>query len=263
MYLSTPEKMNGGIFLVKGIYTAASGMMLQLAKQDVVANNIANSSTNSFKRQLAVSCSYPTMQISRREGSGAKALQAIGQMGTGALVGGVFTDFSTGSMIQTGAPADMALGGDAYFVVETPQGERFTRCGSFKINFDGLLSTGQGFPVLDENGEYVFVEPGFTVDNQGNISANGTTLTTLQLVSFENQYSLVPVGENLFAANDDYVAAEDPQLMQGYVEQSNVNAVREMVNLLEAVRAYEMLQKVVQAEDELIQVAVDKVGALE
>lgn len=245
------------------MYTAASGMMVQLAKQDVVANNIANSNSNSFKRQLAVSCSYPAMQISRREGNGTKALQVIGQLGSGTILGGVFTDFGLGSMIQTGAPADMALGGDAYFMVETPQGERFTRCGSFKTNFDGLLSTSQGFPVLDENGEYVFAEPGFTVDSQGNISANGTTLATLQLVRFENQDRLVPAGENLFAASDDYIAVEDPQLMQGFLEQSNVNAVREMVNLLAAVRAYEMLQKVVQAEDELTQVAVDKVGALE
>jgi flagellar basal-body rod protein FlgF len=250
--------------LVKGMYTAASGMMLQLAKQDVVANNIANSNTNSFKRQLAVSCAYPTMNISRREGSGVKALQAIGQLGSGAVLGEVSTDFSTGSMMQTGVPTDLALGKDAYFVVETPQGERFTRCGSFKMNFDGLLSTSQGFPLLDENGEYIFVEPGFTVDKQGNISANGITLATLQLVRFENQDRLLPVGENLYAAGDDYyMEAEDPQLMQGFLEQSNVNAVREMVTLLAAVRAYEMLQKVVQAEDELTQVAVDKVGALE
>lgn len=250
--------------MVKGMYTAASGMMLQLARQDVAANNIANSNTNSFKRQLAISCAHPVMQISRCEGNAPKAVEAIGQLGCGAALDQISTDFSIGGMMQTGLPTDLALGTDAYFVVETPQGERFTRCGSFKMNFDGLLSTSQGFPLLDENDQYIFVEPGFTVDRQGNISADGATLATLQLVRFENRDRLLPAGENLYrAAEDYYVRAEEPEVMQGFLEQSNADAVKEMVTLLAAVRAYEMLQKMVQAEDELTQVAIDKVGALE
>lgn len=249
----------GDGFLVKGIYSAASGMMLQLAKQDVVANNIANSNTNSFKRQLAVSSAYPVMQISRLEGNRAEAL---GILGSGALLGGIYTDFSSGSMIQTGNEADLALAAEVFFVVETPQGERFTRNGSFKVNFDGLLSTNQGYPLLDENGDYIYVEPGFAVDRQGNVAVDGITVHKLQLVTFDEIGDLVKDGENLYTTDGNYKEAADPQLMQGFLEQSNVKAVEEMVTLLEAVRVYEMLQKVVQAEDELTQVAIDKVGAL-
>lgn len=233
--------------------------MLQLSKQDVVSNNIANSNTNSFKRQLAVSTAYPVMQISRQEGG---SLEAIGQLGSGALLKGIYTDYSIGSLVQTGNEADFALGPDAYFVVETPRGERFTRNGNFKTNFDGLLSTSQGYPVLDENGDYIYVEPGFTVDSQGNISIDGMTVLKFQLVRFDEQDGLIKDGENLHIAGSSYQQAETPQLMQGFQEQSNVNAVKEMVTLLEAVRIYEMLQKVVQAEDELTQTAIDKVGAL-
>ncbi len=249
--------------MVKGMYNAASGMMLQLTKQDIVANNIANSNTNGFKRQLAVSSAYPVMEITRQEGANPRSMpQSIGQLGSGALISGVYTDFSTGSMTQTGNPSDLALGEEIYFVVETPRGERFTRNGNFKVNFDGLLSTSQGYPLLDHNGDYVFVESGFTVDSQGNVTVNGATLHTLQLVVFDDPESLAKDGENLYSAESAYRAAEDPRLMQGYLEQSNVNAVKEMVTLLEAVRSYEMLQKVVQAEDELTQAAIDKVGAL-
>jgi len=245
------------------MYNAASGMMLQLARQDIVANNIANSNTHSFKRQLAISCSYPVMEITRLEGINSASMpQHLGKLGSGAMISEVCTDFSPGAMQQTGNPSDLALGSEAYFVVETPRGERYTRDGSFKVNFDGLLSTSQGYPVLDQYGDYVYVEPGFVVDSQGNLSVDGTTLHTLQLVVFDDPASLVKDGENLYAAEAAYQLAEDPQLMQGYLEESNVNAVQEMVTLLEAVRCYEMLQKVVQAEDELNQTAIDKVGAL-
>lgn len=252
-----------GIALVKGIYTAASGMMLQQTKQDVLANNIANSNTNSFKRQLAIASEYPTMQISRYEKGEEKSWQPIGPLGNGAVLSEVTTDFSMGSIVQTGVTTDMVLGENNYFVVETPQGERFTRSGSFKVNYEGLLTTSQGFPLLDDNGEYIFTEPGFTVDKQGNITVDGVMTATLLLLNFDDRSALAPIGDNLYVSDDDnYIEAEDPQLMQGFLEQSNANAVREMVTLLEAVRTYEMLQKAVQAEDELIQTAVDKVAAI-
>ncbi len=248
--------------VIKGIYTAASGMMLQLGKQDVLANNIANASTTSFKRQLAIATAHPDMQISRCEGSAAVGCQPIGKLGSGAVLGQVITDFTMGSLVQSGAPTDMALGEGHFFVVETPQGERFTRAGAFAINSEGLLCTSQGYPVLDIYDDYIYVESDFLVDERGDLYLEADYQTTLKLVSFENQDHLLEVGDNLYRnLDDDYIEAEDPQLMQGFLEKSNSNAVREMVTLLSAVRTYEMLQKMVQAQDELIQVAVDKVGA--
>lgn len=243
-------------------------MMVQLTKQDVVANNIANSNTNGYKRQLAVTSSFPQMLISRIEGtpSAMKPItgksESIGGLGTGAGLAGIYTDFSMGSLLGTGNNEDFAIGNEGYFVVETPQGDRYTRAGSFKVNFDGLLTTKQGFPVLDDQDEYIFVETGYAIDRQGAITLQGDEIARLKVVTFDNVQSLSKVGENLYDGTDPIIA-EDPDIRQGYLEQSNVNAVQEMVVLLGAVRSYETLQKVVQAEDELNQSAIDKVGSLE
>lgn len=253
--------------MIKGLYTAASGMMVQLAKQDVVANNIANSNTNGYKRQLAVTSSFPQMLISRMEGNPSgnhitNNVESVGGLGTGVGLAGIYTDFSMGSLLGTGNNEDFAIGNDGYFVVETPQGDRYTRSGSFKVNFDGLLTTKQGFPVLDDQDEYIFVEPGYAIDRQGAITQQGEEIARLKVVTFDDAQSLSKVGENLYAGTDPIIA-EEPDIRQGYLEQSNVNAVQEMVILLGAVRGYETLQKVVQAEDELNQSAIDKVGSLE
>lgn len=255
--------------MIKGLYTAASGMMLQMAKQDVVANNLANVNTSGYKKHVAVSRAFPEMLISRlgetKENAWgelkAERPTVIGRLGTGACMDGLYTDFQTGNIRKTDNNSDLAITSSGYFVVETPDGERFTRCGEFKINSDGMLTTSEGYPVIDAFDDYIYIEGEFTVDRMGNIIIDGEELTRFKIVDFENPQALERQGDSLLNADEEYTEAEHAQLLQGYIEDSNVNAVKEMVNLISVVRAYESMQKIVQAVDETAQVAIDKVGS--
>lgn len=249
--------------MIKGIYTAASGMMLGMSRQDALANNLANVNTSGYKKDVLVSSAFPGMLISRIEnqnGEGTAKKTPIGNLNSGACIGQIFTDLSKGNLKRTENPLDLALGSASYFVLESSDGERFTRNGEFKLGAEGLLCDVSGNPVLDINDEYIYIEDQFTVDKYGNIMASGEYLTTLKIASFEEPGSLRKVGYNLMESNDGYTLDENPEVLQNYVETSNVDAVKEMVELIKATRSYESLQKVIQAEDETLGTAIQQVG---
>lgn len=256
--------------MIKGLYTAGAGMMLQMAKQDAVANNLANVNTGGYKKQIAVARAFPAMLISRL-GEVEKNLQGeyepvpvkvIGGLGTGAAIDKIYSDLSLGNIRKTDNNTDLALNSDGYFAVQTDQGERYTRNGQFKINSEGILTTNQGYPVLDTGNQPITIEGEFLVDDLGNINVNDETIAQLKVVGFENAQYLVREGDNLLASEQAGNILARPGLLQGYVEDSNVNAVKEMVELINVTRAYESLQKVVQAEDETTQAAIDQVGSV-
>ncbi len=255
--------------MIRGLYTAASGMMLQMARQDVVANNLANVCTSGYKKETVIAGEFPEMLLNclgeNRENDNKIAKKpgvTIGRIGTGACIAGITTDFSTGSFKKTDIPTDLAIGNPGgYFVVETPQGEAFTRNGEFKINYDGLLTTNQGYPVLDYYDDYIYIDGEFSVNSTGSVIVEGEELTRLKVVNFENLHNLKKTGDSLFVSNnEEHFILDNPEILQGYLEESNVNAVKEMVTLINVARSYESLQKIVQAEDETIKVAVDEVG---
>lgn len=254
--------------MIRGLYTASAGMMLQMARQDAVANNLANVNTGGYKKQVAVSKEFPEMLISRlgeskynRNGQlEPQVPKVIGALGTGAGIDAVYTDYSEGRIKSTENPTDMALKDLGFFVVDTPNGQRYTRNGEFKLNSEGYLSTNQGYLVLDISNLPIQIEGEFTMDQKGVISVDGEELTQLQVVNFPNPNLLQRVGDNLYNATEDSELVESPKILQGYIEDSNVNAVQEMVTLITVSRAYESLQKMVQAEDELTGVAIDQVA---
>lgn len=255
--------------MIKGLYTAASGMMLQMARQDVVANNIANVNTPGFKKDTTLCKAFPEMLISRlgevktNPGGSRASMQpvSIGGLGTGAVVDSIITDCSHGNIKKTDNKYDLALNGEGYFVVKTAQGERFTRDGCFKLNNEGLLTNNQGDAILDQHDNPITIDGEFSVDTNGNIIINGEIRATLKIVNFADPQTLQKEGDNM-RGQAQYTLAANPQVVQGYVEESNVNAVKEMVNLITVVRAYESLQKVVEAEDETLSVAIDQVGSV-
>lgn len=250
------------------MYTAASGMMLQMARQDVAANNLANVNTAGYKRSSTVARAFPTMLMSRlgevRSTQGQDQPmqpQVIGALGTGACLERIITDYSIGNLKQTNNPTDLALTQtDHFLAVETPEGVRYTRNGSLKVNGDGLLTTHQGHPILDDRDDYIYLEADFTIDRRGIITVNGEEVARLQVVRFADQNQLEKLGGSLVNTDQEPEWIEAPDLLQGYIEESNVMAVQEMVTLINVVRSYEALQKVVQAEDELTQTAIDQVG---
>lgn len=254
--------------MIKGIYTAGSGMMLQMARQDVVANNLANVNTPGFKRSSTVASAFPSMLLSRLGeldmSTGIPQPQkseVIGSLGTGACLGGIITNYGIGNLKQTHNATDVALSStDTYLVVETPEGIRYTRGGCLKIDGDGLLTTNQGYAVLDDNYDYIYLEGQFSVDRTGYITDNGQEIARLQVVSFENQDQLERLGGSLMNTDQEPQLVDNPEILSGYLEESNVVAVQEMVTLINVVRSYEALQKMIQSEDEATQTVLDEVG---
>ncbi len=257
--------------MIKGWYTAASGMMMQMSKQDMIANNIANVATSGYKKQISLSRAFPDMLISRLEttadtGSQAGNIQVIGRLGTGAGLDNIVTDLSVGSLTKTDLPTDLSLAQTgSYFVVDTEQGERYTRNGAFKVNSEGYLTDSQGNPVLDENNQHIKISGEFTVDSTGVISfSDGTAAVTLKVLQFDDPEKLEKIGDSLCSNEKGLATSAVPvsrDILQGYLENSNVNAIKEMVDLISVVRSYESLQKVVQAEDEAAGVAINQVGS--
>lgn len=257
--------------MIKGLYTAGAGMMLQMARQDVVANNLANVNTSGYKKQVAVAQAFPNMLMSRlgeiEKNSQGKyepvPVKLIGGLGTGAVIDKIYNDLSMGNIRKTENATDLALNSDGYFSVLTPQGERYTRNGQFKINSEGILTTNQDYPVLDTGNQPITLEGEFLVDEMGNISINGENIARLKTVGFDNPQYLQREGDNLLAVQEEEgINLESPGILQGYIEDSNVNAVKEMVEMINVVRAYEAMQKVVQAEDDTTKVAIDQVGSV-
>jgi len=260
--------------LIKGLYTAVSGMMMQTSRQDTIANNIANAGTSGFKKQIAVSRSFPDMLLNCMEGSESKIdgsncrrnMCPIGKIGTGVSLDVIASDFAIGNMSKTDNPTDFSIGNQAgYFAIYNSQGERYSRNGAFKINSEGLLTDSQGNPILDKDNNFIHIDGEFTIDKMGNIFFDdGQTTASLKIVEFDNPENLERLGDNLFSNNKglaNYAIQDKPHVLQGYLEQSNVNVINEMVELLSVVRSYESLQKVVQAEDEAVGVAINQVGS--
>lgn len=240
-------------------------------RQDAVANNIANANTNGYKRDITLARTFPDMLISKigdveqKVNGGKKVIppKEVGRLGTGACLDEVFTDFTSGIMQKTDNPLDLALAGEGYFVVETPQGERFTRGGNFKINQEGILCNQQGFPVLDSNDQEIYIRTGMvSIDSYGDIMDGNEYIARLKIAFFEDNSILEKQGDVFFNPRQEvnYELLLQPQIMQGFLEGSNVNIVHEMVQMISITRAYELSQKVVQAQDETLQAAIEQVG---
>jgi flagellar basal-body rod protein FlgG len=174
-------------------------------------------------------------------------------------------DFTQGSLKKTGNQLDMALSGEGFFRVETPEGELFTRAGAFLVDATGTVVTQQGNTVLVDGGPLV-LPPGakLSVDDGGNISVNGEPAGQFDLVTFEDLGELERVGGNYYMASDDAVemAPEDLVVQQGYLEQGNVEVVTEMVEMLETQRAFEMYGKMLSTTDRLDTQMIQRFGRI-
>jgi flagellar basal-body rod protein FlgG len=260
------------IGMVTGWYTGASGMNSQQQRLDAIANNLANVDTTGYKRDVAVSKSFPELLMRRMADDGqyrqpfgsADAAPIIGKLGLGVEMNEFYTVFEQGSFKETQNDTDMTLAGEGFFVVQTPAGELYTRNGNFLIGKEGILETKEGYPVLGENGQLRLGDEEFTVNSDGIVTLTdretleNTVLDRLKVVRFDNERYIKKQGSSMYAATDvsgdAYIAEgnERPNIMQGYVESSNVNVVQEMVQMIEVNRAYEANQKSIQAEDSMM-----------
>lgn len=254
----------------RGFYAAVSAMQTHSEQLDVIANNLANVNTHGFKRSQHIQHDFRRGFLARAdatrlllERNNQGLLQAdfqeartrgIGELGTGTLNTRSWSDFKDGALEKTEAPLDLALQGEGFFVLQTPEGEQYTRHGAFQLNEQGQLVTADGMAVQGQQGD-ILLETGssVTIDAQGIIYQNGQQVDQLQLVKFENPQLLVNVGNNRLSRlpEQEVLADESSQVHQHFLERSNVDVATEMVGMISALRAYQFAQKALQSEDEL------------
>jgi flagellar basal-body rod protein FlgF len=260
--------------MIRGLYTSASGMLAQTMLTDVVTNNLANVNTAGFKKDLAVSKEFREMLIYRiNDSSGPKTLPwmgaemvPIGSLGTGAMIDKIYTSHAQGIVRNTGNTLDMAIMGDGYFTINTKNGIRYSRNGSFALNAQQELVTNTGDRVLGENGPIRLADETkakVTIDETGGIYNNGVFIDRLRMAAFSDVNVLEKEGDSYFRATQEgKQIPSEAQVQQGLLEGPNVNTVSEMVNLINVFRTYEANQKIVQAQDETLGKAVNEVAKL-
>jgi flagellar basal-body rod protein FlgG len=228
----------------QSIFVLASGMMLQERKLGVIANNLANLDTPAFKKDLVLASAYYTDTGVKRP---TEDPEEPSNNFVYPVVGSVFTDLSQGPLRRTDNPLDLALEGEGFFAVRTPEGVRYTRKGTFSLDSEGFLVTEEGFRVLDREGKDIALEGyNVVVDPEGNLYVEGGLVATLGVWVLRNPRK---VGFDLFEGEP--VPAEGFKVRQGFVEMSNVNGILEMVRIIETSRAHEVYSRLIRALDEI------------
>ncbi|CAD5246296.1 MULTISPECIES: flagellar basal-body rod protein FlgG [Halomonadaceae] len=254
--------------MIKSLWTAKTGLESQQTKLDVISNNLANVSTNGFKRSRPVfeDLLYQNMRQPGAQNNIQDRLPSGMQVGTGVRAVATERLHTQGGLEQTENSRDLAINGEGFFQVLMSDGTTaYTRDGSFQLNENGQMVTANGYPVepaiflpanalsvnVGEDGTVSVRQPGVTVDNEvGQISVS----------TFINPAGLQSIGGNLYletgasgAPNENIPGMNGAgRLFQGYVETSNVNVVEEMVNMIQTQRAYEINSKAVSTSDEML-----------
>ncbi len=247
--------------MLTGMYVSAAGMMAQEYRQRVTSNNLANAQTHGFKRDMALLQSRanavdedPQMSQYRWPAG------ALGKINGGVLASPTYTDMTQGNLTRTGQQTDLALQGSGFFMIQGDGGERFfTRDGNFTLNSDGQLVTADGRSVLGANGQSIKINPDlpFTIDEQGQIKQGETVVNQLAIMTVKNQSDLYKVGDNLMALTDGakaLPATTATTVRQGYLEQSGVDPISELTEMMTNQRFFEANAKMIQSQDATLQV---------
>jgi flagellar basal-body rod protein FlgG len=206
---------------------AALGALREERRYSVIANNLSNSQTVGFRKDNLVF---------------RKVIDKASNRITGEETGRTLTSFQQGELQTTGNPLDVAIDGEGFFKIRTPQGVRYTRSGRFELNQDRILVNGSGFPVMGRGGEITLGGKNISIDKEGTIlKKEGQTLMKLDVPQEEME-------------------EDESQVIQGSLESSNINTVEEMMKMLDSLRIYESCMKAIQANDELNVKAVNEIG---
>lgn len=298
----------------RGLYTAATGMITETQRTDVIANNLANAATAGYKRDVAVHREFENMLIQRvndhenagesvgMQTGGPPALARlemnstdvtrikkfdanptyrpnIGQLGLGDYIDEISVDHAQGALQSTGNTFDLAIAGEGFFAVDTPNGVRYTRNGAFVKNQNGVLQDLRGNNLLDRGGNPITIPQNIPQERIG-VTSNGSIfvndqptaqprqIAQIQVVQFDNRLALAKEGNNLFYAvtdNDGDVAQPAPatgEVLQGVLEKANTEIVREMVELIHNHRLYEAGAKAVATQDTMLEASVNQLGRI-
>jgi flagellar basal-body rod protein FlgF len=220
-----------------GIQSAAGGMRAQIEALDILANNLANLNTTGYKEQKAF-FTFLDEASSRSEEDDPSRIRSAAVRGA--------LNLTDGTLQPTGRDFDVALVGQGYLTVQTPQGVRYTRNGSLQLNGKSELIVSGGYPVLDDSGRQITIGPGkLNVTEKGVIYADNVRMGQLKLVTFEDPATVLREGNSLVAppAGKPAPKIADVQIKQGFLEQSNVNAVSAVVDMVGIMRRFEAISK--------------------
>ena len=240
--------------MIKGLFRSASGMLPAIKKQETVANNIANANTAGFKKDGVF-----TRELSRAQRQSIPTQSEWQQP----MVDHLWTDYTGGSFDRTDNPLDLAIDGDGFFQVELGDGRTaLTRSGTFSINRDGLLAHADGPVLLADGGA---VEPGngtITISATGEIDVDGNVVGRITPVTVDNLQELEKVGSSLFIVPEGVETVPVPQsvIRQGYLEESNVDIVKQMIDMIVAYRTYESNARAVSSQDSSLEHLFRRVG---
>lgn len=221
------------------------------SQMDITANNIANMTTPGFKSQNML---FKEMVSKTGERGGGDKVSSVGSNGS-------YRDLSQGQFTQTHNPLDAAIDGEGYFVVETPDGKRYTRTGNFALDSAGTLVTKDKYKVMGDSGPIV-VPQGATnilINKDGSINTDKGPLGKLKLVKFENEQDVQYAGANLYTSESQQEqAVTKPHIEQGMLEGSNVNPIFEMNKMIELLRMYQSTQSIINTDHDMMLNTIDK-----
>ena len=239
--------------MINGVFSTFSGKAAAERRLEIVANNMANALTPGFK------ASRPVYNGSTMDGD----VQPDQLQQTYVNIPDTYVHFSDGPLIATGNTFDLAINGSGFFVVSTPNGDMYTRDGQFTLSADKKLVTMDGYPVMGQNGGEMTVEgKDVKIEADGSIFTDGTLVDRLKVVDFSDKTYLKNAGSSLFtngSTTNSETAAGNYSLKQGYYEASNVDVMKEMVDMISSMRAFEAYTKADQAVDDSLGKLIDTV----
>ncbi|MBO4310283.1 MAG: flagellar hook-basal body protein [Lachnospiraceae bacterium] len=263
--------------MLKGLYTAYTGMLNEQNRMDVLTNNLANSATVGFKKEGTTSQGFDNVlayRIKDLEGNGTWNNVNIGIGTPGVKIGENYVDYSQGAFRETGNEFDLAISGSGFFNIEFTDkagntSTVYTRDGNFSLTKEGYLVTKDGDFVIgtgaNGSANHIQIDPTkeASIDRAGRIMQNNQVVGQIKITDFEDYNYLERYGENFFTPVEGAKIIEpDCKVISGYLEQSNVQTVEEMVNLITITRQYEANQKIIQTYDTSLEIAVNRLGKL-
>ncbi|ACD22016.1 flagellar basal body rod protein FlgG [Clostridium botulinum] len=256
--------------MIRGFYTAVSGLITLENEQQTVTNNIVNVNNNGYKKNTLTKQSFEDVMITNRQNKvGNRHIpNKLGNLNLGVKVNDVSTIYTQGAFKSTDSNTDFGIDGRGFFTVQRGNERLFTRSGDFKIDQQGYLITGNGDYVLGRNNATGAEEPiyvgkdEFSLDGNNNLqSAAGESTHTLLTADFTEYAPLEKVGDNYYKG-DNPVYNAVVNVRQGVLETSNVNPTEELVKLMEIKRQFETNQKFVSMQDETVQKAANEIGSV-
>lgn len=256
--------------MIKGLYSAYTGMVNQEHRMDVLTNNLANVNTNGYKKEGATAQSFDSILAYKIKDNseGYRLAKRIGVNNPGVKIGEGYTDFSQGPLKTTENTYDLALTDKGFFAVQFTDkagndSVKYTRDGNFTLTSNGELVTQDGDFVLDENGSSIKIDPlkDTQINTSGQIIQDGRVVATIQVTDFADYNYLERYGENYYQPIDGAEEIEAAgKVYSGYLETSNISVVSEMVNMIAVSRAYETNQKVITTFDGTLDIAANQIG---